>query len=221
MRVDAVIFDMDGVIIDTEGPVQACCQRAATDMGFELDDEFYVSELVGRGWSDCDEALVARFGPAFSCSDFHARFEHLWSDRLHSRGIDVKPGFFELLAFLRSMGIPVAIATSTHRPDAEVSLHAAGINETFDAFVTGDEVRQGKPHPEIYLAAAAALSVHPSGCVAIEDSSAGVLSATRAGITTLLIPDGERRPTPEAASAAFRILRSLHEARTVLAALIN
>ena len=219
--VAAVIFDMDGVIIDTEGPVQTCCQQAAAEMGLDLDDEFYVSALVGRGWDDCDAALVERFGAGFSLAEFRERFQRLWTRRLDSRGIDIKPGFVELFAFLRSLRISVAVATSTHRADAHVSLRAARIEATFDAFVTGDEVQRGKPDPEIYLTAASMLGLRPSVCIAVEDSSAGVLAATRAGIRTLLIPDGGRQPTPEAADAAFRILPSLFEARAILSDLIG
>jgi beta-phosphoglucomutase-like phosphatase (HAD superfamily) len=112
MRVAGVIFDMDGLMIDTEGPVQSCCQQAATDMGFDLDDEFYVSELVGRGWADCDLALVRYFGSHFSCDEFRARFQQRWQVWLNTRGIDVKPGFRELISLLRDTSIPVAVATS-------------------------------------------------------------------------------------------------------------
>ena len=216
MRIAAVIFDMDGLMIDTEGPVQLCCQRAAADMGFNLDDEFYVSELVGRGWDDCDAALISRFGLRFSCVDFRARFQHLWAIRLQSQGIQSKPGFQELFTFLRSTQTPMAVATSTHREDAALSLRAARIDERFDAFVTGDEVVKGKPDPEIYLTAASRLGVDPQKCVAFEDSSPGVLAAARAGMTTFLIPDGGRIPTSQAVSAAFRVLPSLHEARPIL-----
>lgn len=216
MQVAAVIFDMDGLMIDTEGPVQACCQRAAADMGFDLDDEFYVSELVGRGWTDCDAALMSRFGWQFSCAEFRTRFERLWEIRLGSHGINVKPGFRELFVFLRSTPTLVAVATSTHGAEAAISLRAAGIDERFDAFVTGDEVTTGKPAPEIYLTAAARLGVDPRQCVALEDSSAGVLAASRAGMTTFLVPDNGRKPTREAETVAFQVLPSLHAVRTVL-----
>lgn len=217
----AVIFDMDGVIIDTEGPVQTCCQQAATELGFHLDDEFYVSELVGRGWADCDAALLAKFGADFSLLQFKARFQQRWANHLESNGIAVKPGFIEVVGFLRSKQIRIAVATSTHDGDAQSSLQAAGVTEQFDAFVTGDQVKRGKPHPEIYLTAAKRLGLEPQSCVALEDSSAGVLAASRAGMTTLLIPDGGRIPTAEARSAAYCVLESLHDAKRILQSLLR
>ena len=220
MRVDAVVFDMDGLMIDTEAPVQACCQMAASEMGFTLDDEFYVDALVGRGWDDCYEALSARFGPVFSISEFVRRFNDKW--KLHLRaGIEVKPGLRELLAMLRSRCVPIAVATSTDSDEAKASLASARLTETFNAFVTGDQVKCGKPDPEIYLTAAACLGVSPRACVALEDSSPGALAASRAGMTTLLIPDGGRTPTAEASQAAFRVLPSLREARQLLEEWLN
>lgn len=212
---------MDGVIIDTEGLVQTCCQQTAAEMGFHLDDEFYVSELVGRGWTDCDAALVTKFGAKFSLSDFKRRFDRRWLHQLRCTGIKVKPGFHELVAFLRSRDIPVAVATSTHDGDAQASLQAAGITEQFDAFVTGDQVSRGKPDPEIYRMAASRLGVEAHSCVALEDSSPGVLSASRAGMTTLLIPDGGRIPTHEAVRSAYAVLASLHDAKLVLSGFLD
>jgi len=221
MRIDAVIFDMDGLMIDTETPVQVCCQAAAADMGLTLDDEFYEMELVGRGWHDCDRALTLKFGTSFSCSEFRHRFQRKWTDHLRDSRIEVKPGFRELFAFLRTQRVPVAVATSTHADDARLSLAAAGVSETFDAFVTGDEVARGKPHPEIYLTAAARLGVAPAACVVLEDSSAGALAASRAGMTTLLVPDGGRVPTSETVNAVFRVVASLHDAKDILSTWMN
>jgi HAD superfamily hydrolase (TIGR01509 family) len=219
--VKAVIFDMDGVIIDTEGAVQTCCQQAAGDMGFDLDEEFYFSELVGRGWADCDVALVTRFGTGFLFSEFKRRFEQRWSTHLRLNGIAVKPGLHEVLAFLASRRIPMAVATSTDDADAKISLQAAGIADNFSVFVTGDQVSRGKPDPEIYLTAATRLGVDARSCVALEDSTAGVLSASRAGMTTLLIPDGDRIPNADALGAAYAVVASLHDAKDVLSKLVD
>src|SRR5207248_11157753 len=86
MRLDAVIFDMDGLMIDTEAPVQICCQTAAAEMGFDLPDEFYVSALVGRGWTDCHTALTAHFGADFSLDEFMERFRQRWSEHRDVHG---------------------------------------------------------------------------------------------------------------------------------------
>jgi HAD superfamily hydrolase (TIGR01509 family) len=216
VRVAAVILDMDGLMIDTETPVQQCCQAAATEMGFDLDDEFYAGTLVGRGWDDCHVALTARFGPRFSIAEFQERFQEKWNRRLHA-GIAVKPGLHDLLTLLRDRQVPVGVATSTHGAEAKASLAAAGVSQTFDAFVTGDQVTRGKPDPEIYLIAASRLGLQPESCVALEDSSPGALAASGAGMRTLLIPDAGRPPTREAAQVVFQVLPSLHEAARLLA----
>jgi len=122
---------------------------------------------------------------------------------------------------LRSRCVPIAVATSTDSDEAKASLASARLTETFNAFVTGDQVKCGKPDPEIYLTAAACLGVSPRACVALEDSSPGALAASRAGMTTLLIPDGGRTPTAEASQAAFRVLPSLREARQLLEEWLN
>src|ERR1041384_4206954 len=144
---------MDGLMIDSEAPVQACCQAAAAETGFTLDDEFYVSALLGRGWEDCYASLTSHFGPRFPLAEFLNRFSDKWNQHLLA-GIAVKPGLHELLELLRTKRVPTAIATSTHLEEARASLASAGITHTFDAFVTGDQVRRGKPHPQIHLTAA-------------------------------------------------------------------
>jgi beta-phosphoglucomutase-like phosphatase (HAD superfamily) len=134
----------------------------------------------------------------------------------------VKPGLPELIALLRRHRLPIAVATSTDSTEANLSLTAAGLSiSTFDAFVTGDQVTRGKPNPEIYVTAAGRLAVDPASCVALDDSSPGTLAATRAGMTTFLIPDGQRRPSAEAMRAAYRVVPSLMDVTAWLSALLS
>jgi len=129
----------------------------------------------------------------------------------------LKPGVgfnFDATKFDPAVG--QAYAQKAHANNVTTFLLNIIPNTLFDAFVTGDQVTRGKPDPEIYVTAAARLGVVPQSCLALEDSSAGVLAATRAGMTTLLIPDNGRMPTPEASNAAFRVLESLHDARQLL-----
>jgi HAD superfamily hydrolase (TIGR01509 family) len=209
--ISAVIFDMDGLMIDTERPVQLCCREAASRLGFDLEAAFYDRELVGRGWVECDAALAAYFGPDFSLDRFHATFGDLWAAHIATHGVAIKPGLIDLLNVLDERQIVKAVATSTHRDEAEKHLRVAGLSAHFPILVTGDEVARGKPEPDIYLEAARRVAVPPSECLALEDSNAGVLAASRAGMVTLMVPDAPRIPSSEARDAAAMVLDSLFE----------
>ena len=126
-------------------------------------------------------------------------------------GIALKPGLVELLEYLALHEIPAAVATSSDREYAGFSLKAAGLDERrFALVVTGDEVENGKPAPDIYLEALRRLGVKPARSLALEDSDAGILAAARAGMISVLVPD-LKPPSPAAREAAFRVLTSLHE----------
>ena len=211
--IQAVIFDMDGLMLDTEHPVQACCQAAAERLGFTLDAEYYASALMGRGWAESDAALMSRFGEQFPLEEYKTHFDRLWAAHIAAHGITRKPGVLELLAVVETRQVPIAVATSTHRREAEFCLQAADLRERFPVVVTGDEVSRGKPEPDIYLEAARRLGVDSRACIALEDSSAGVLSASRAGMLTLMVPDVGRPPSPDARRAAHAVFASLVEAR--------
>jgi beta-phosphoglucomutase-like phosphatase (HAD superfamily) len=126
----------------------------------------------------------------------------------------------ELVSFIRTQGLPLALATSSDASFTEFSLGNVELHETFDVIVTGDQVARPKPAPDIYLEAARRLGVDPVHCVALEDSDAGILAASRAGMVSLLIPD-LKQPSEQGLAAAFRVLGSLHEARDLLGDLIG
>jgi HAD superfamily hydrolase (TIGR01509 family) len=211
---------MDGLMLDTEHPVQACCQAAADRLGFVLDADYYHRELVGRGWAESDAALMARFGAGFPLAQFKATFDRLWSAHIAAHGIRRKPGVLELLDELEARRVPVAVATSTHRREAEFCLSAAELKDRFPIVVTGDEVSHGKPQPDIYLEVARRLGLHPSACVALEDSNTGVLAASQAGMLTLMVPETGRSPSPETRRAARAVCNSLREARVLIERLL-
>lgn len=215
MKVTAVVFDMDGLMLDTEPLYKVAWQGASAELGYPLDDPSY-ARLVGRPTSDCENELLAQFGSGFPLDQFRARWPQCWRAEVAARGIQQKPGLQELLAFLQERRLPTAVATSSEADYATFSLRHAGLEGRFEIIVTGEEVSRGKPAPDIYLEAARRLNVDPAGCIALEDSEAGTLAATRAGMRTLLVPDW-LEPSAAAVRAAFRVLASLHDARGVLA----
>ncbi|HEV8396942.1 MAG TPA: HAD family phosphatase [Vicinamibacterales bacterium] len=215
----AVVFDMDGLMLDTEPIYKIAWQAASAELGYVIDDALYAT-FVGRRTEDCERDLVERFGPGFPLDRFRAQWPPLWRAEATAHGIQKKPGLLELLAFLDTAAVPLAVATSTETDLAAVSLRAAGLGGRFRVVVTGDEIAHGKPAPDIYLEAARRLQIEPAHCVALEDSEAGILAASRAGMVPLLIPDGAP-PSPAAAKAAFRVLQSLTEAQPLVGTLME
>jgi HAD superfamily hydrolase (TIGR01509 family) len=217
-EIGAVIFDMDGLMLDTEPLYKVAWQAAAAELGHPIDDRSY-ARLVGRPTGDCERELVEQFGPDFPLDQFRRRWPARWQAQVATHGIQQKPGLREFLTFLDGQGLPVAVATSSETDYTASSLRHAGLEGRFRVVVTGDEVARGKPAPDIYLEAARRLQVAPGSCVALEDSEAGILAANRAGMRALLIPDWTR-PSEAAAQAAFRVLNSLSEAHDLVTRLI-
>jgi HAD superfamily hydrolase (TIGR01509 family) len=209
-EIRAVVFDMDGLMLDTEPIYKRAWQAASAELGHELEDGFY-AQFVGRPNDDCERLLLERFGAEFPLDRFRARWRELWDADAAANGIRTKPGLLELLALLETLKIPFAIATSSEAAETEFCLLAAGLDGRFPVRVTRDQITHGKPAPDIFLEAARRLQTDPAQCVALEDSETGILSASRAGMVTLLIPDSAP-PSATASSTAFRVLPSLLEA---------
>jgi beta-phosphoglucomutase-like phosphatase (HAD superfamily) len=219
MEIRAVVLDMDGLMLDTEPIYKASWQQAAAELGFDLDDEWY-SRLTGRPNPDCERELVNRFGSGFPMSRFRARWQELWRSSVSDRGIPTKAGLLALLSFVEEHALRSAVATSSDGAYTEFSLSSAGLVGRFDAVVTGDQITRGKPAPDIYLEAAGRLGLDPAECVALEDSDAGVLAASAAGMVTVCIPD-LKPPSEAAVRAASRVFGSLDEAREWIGVLVE
>ncbi|HET9270943.1 MAG TPA: HAD family phosphatase [Vicinamibacterales bacterium] len=218
-EIRAVVFDMDGLMLDTEPIYKRAWQSAATGLGCDLDDGFY-AQFVGRPNDDCERLLIERFGAALPLDRFRARWRELWNADAAANGIQTKPGLLELLVVLDTLSLPFAIATSSEAEETAFCLRAAGLDGRFPVRVTRDQIAHGKPAPDIYLEAARRLQTDPAHCVALEDSEAGIVSARRAGMVPLLIPDGVP-PSARASNIAFRILPSLAHVPDVLTELLG
>lgn len=210
----AVIFDMDGLMLDTERMAHRLWTAVASELGFDLHNELFL-QLVGRTRVDTDGILTEALGSAFPLTLFRETCTERWLDEIGRKGIARKDGLLELLDAIDGTGVRTAVATSTRRIGADRSLLAAGIAGRFDTIVTGDEVARGKPAPDIFLLAAERLGVEPGSCVVLEDSRYGIQAAHAAGMIPVMIPD--LVPASEDVRAlAHRVLGSLGEARVYL-----
>jgi beta-phosphoglucomutase-like phosphatase (HAD superfamily) len=196
---------------------QRAWQQAASEAGYELGDDLY-AQFVGRPTGACEKLLMAELGPAFPLGRFRERWPALWRGEVNRSGVQAQPGLWEMLSFVDAWKLPAAVATSSEAEFADMTLRHAGLLDRFSVIVSGDQVERGKPAPDIYLEAARRLGVPPIACVALEDSETGIRAVQRAGMTGLLVPQGQ--PSTQAVQAAFRVVATLHDAREVLASLI-
>jgi HAD superfamily hydrolase (TIGR01509 family) len=213
-RPEAVVLDMDGLLIDTEPLYKSAWQLAARELGVDLDDDFYAT-LIGRSNAEGEVLIARRFGDALPLDVFRARWPVLWAARIRDAGMPTKPGVVELIDFLEAHRLPVAVATSSDRAFTAFSLTAAQLADRLSLRVTGDEIARGKPAPDIYLEAARRLGVDARACVAFEDSENGVLAASCAGMRVIMVPD-LHQPSAAIAAIAAAVVPTLHDALPLL-----
>lgn len=187
MHIKAVIFDMDGLMLDTQPLYRTAWQQAAAEFGYTLSDATHC-RLLGRNTADSEQVLMVEFGPGFPMDRFRGRCQALEA-AFEGGPVPKKHGLDELLGLLDSRRVPRAVATSTQRKISAPLLARMGLFDRFDAIATGDEVQNGKPAPDLFLLAAERLGVEPAGCLVLEDSEPGVIAAHRAGMQVFNVPD--------------------------------
>ena len=186
--IHGVLFDMDGVVLDTEKLYARFWAEAANALGYAMT---YEQALGMRSLNSAagQAKLESYFGPGVSRAEMRTKRVELMDAFVEQNGVDAKSGIHELLDYLRGQGIKTAIATSSPMPRAAAYLESLGLLKKFDCICSGHDVAQGKPAPDIYLKASASIGVPPENCLAIEDAPAGILSAHRAGCWPVLVPD--------------------------------
>lgn len=186
--ITAILFDMDGLVLDTEKLYTRFWQEAAIASGFPMTKE----QALGMRSLNRDAGrarLQAYFGKTADYDAIRAKRIELMDVFVEKEGITAKPGIRELLDYLKEHGIKTAIATSSPIDRTVEYLTSVGLCQSFDELVSGYMVAHGKPEPDIYLYAAEKLSVKPENCMVLEDSPAGILAAHRAGCLPVMIPD--------------------------------
>jgi HAD superfamily hydrolase (TIGR01509 family) len=205
-RPTAVLFDMDGLLLDTEAISRSTMIAAMAEQGLVMTEADFIP-LVGVP-DDANRIHLANvYGADFDYDGMRAIQARIkaeqWGDER-----PLKPGARRIVEAVAAMGLPAAVATSSHRINADAHLGHMGLRPFFKAVLTRDNVANGKPHPDLYLAAAAALGMAPGDCLALEDSHNGVRAAHAAGVPVIMVPD-LLPPTDEMHAKALAIAPSL------------
>ncbi|NOQ14247.1 MAG: HAD-IA family hydrolase [Methyloprofundus sp.] len=183
----AIIFDMDGLIIDTETTYFAAWQQAATALGYHISDSFCVS-LSGLDFSLIEVKLAEYFSVSFPFKEFYSLSARIWRARAEREGIAVKKGVHDLVSVLHAREIPYCLATNSPELNARECLQYAAVDDLFTKMVCRDHVQMPKPAPDLFLQAARVLQQPIENCLVIEDSLIGLLAASNANAFSVLVP---------------------------------
>lgn len=211
MDIRAIVFDMDGVMFDTERLAVEGWKHAGAALGYEVSTEM-VTQTFGFDRESTKKAWLDRLDQDQEKVDaMYAMRIAYQRDYIEKQGVPVKKGLRALLDYLCREGYPVTIASSSDEQKIRGYLEGAGLSEYFGEIVGGNRIRRSKPHPDVYQLACEVLGEKPEHCMALEDSAAGIQSAYAAGLIPVMIPDIVKEPPGEIKKMVYRKLNSLEE----------
>lgn len=203
----AVIFDMDGLMIDSERVTFHGYQKVLKDMNLTMSEEFYKT-LLGKPIKGIYEQFHKEYGNDFPIEKVIGLVHEYMADLFNHEGVPLKKGLIELLTYLKDNHYKTIVATSSNRNRVDHILEIANLEQYFDDSICGDEVTKGKPNPEVFLKSCQKLGVTPDEALVLEDSEAGIQAAKSGNIDVICIPD-MKYPEPEFAVMTTKILDSL------------
>lgn len=206
-KIEAIIFDMDGVLIDTERISFKSYQEVLKNYEYKMEEKFYLT-MIGRNSKSIKRILKDKYGKDFPCEEIYKKKVKLAREIIDRDGVIIKKGVHELIDYLNYEKYKIAVATSTSRERALKMLKEIKIIDKVDYIICGDQVQHSKPDPEIFLKAAKGLDVSPENCIVIEDSDAGVMAANSAKMTAMNVPDMKTLDN-EANKLVFKTCESL------------
>lgn len=208
--INAVIFDMDGLLFDTEIIYFECYRKAAAEWGLDFTFELFAA-CIGISREEAERFMKQHFGQDVDPAKIHHRTYELVEEYLQKGGpIPFRPGAKEAVKFFYDKGLKIGLASSNMRKWAEFYLRQSGLFDYFSAITTCEEVKNLKPDPEVYLKTAHKLQVPAEKCLAFDDSAAGATAAIAAGMRTCMVPQISK-PTRLIREQAFKIYNSLQD----------
>ena len=215
--IKAIIFDMDGLMIDSERVTFECYQERLKDMNLTMDEEFYKT-LLGKPIKGIYQRFYDVYGNDFPIQNVIQDVHQLMAERFETEGVPVKKGLVELLHYLKDNNYKTIVATSSNRDSVDQIFAQAKITELLDDSICGDEVTKGKPNPEVFLKSCQKLGVNVDEAIVLEDSEAGIQASYDANIKVICIPD-MKYPEKQYEEKTFKILKDLTEVTVYLKSL--
>ena len=213
-NIKAVIFDMDGILLDSETICDKTWILALKEFNI-IDTNDTINKCRGTNKTDSILILKKYFGNEFDAEKFFSRTSELFHEIEFSQGIPLMPYAKEILEYLKQNQYRIALASSTRYQTVKRQLTNAGLIEYFETITTGDMVEHSKPDPEIYKKAINSLKLSPEDCIAVEDSPNGIKSAYNANLKVVMIPD-KIQPTEEISKLTYKIFNNLNELKQIL-----
>lgn len=207
--IKAIIFDMDGLMIDSERVTFECYQEILKGMNLTMDEEFYKT-LLGKPIKGIYQRFYDVYGNDFPIEDVIKDVHALMAQRFETEGVPVKTGLKSLLEYLKANNYKTIVATSSNRDRVDTILAQAQITDYFDDSICGDEVTKGKPNPEVFLKSCQKLGVSADEAIVLEDSEAGIQASYDAGIKVICIPD-MKYPEKQYEEKTFKIFKDLND----------
>ncbi|MBO4908964.1 MAG: HAD family phosphatase [Lachnospiraceae bacterium] len=212
--IKAVIFDLDGTILDTEKYYRICWPKACEHFGFTLTDDMYL-QLRSFGRPFVFDRFREWFGDSFNYDEVRAYRKVIYEEIVKEHGISLKTGAMNALNWLKENGILRAVATATDLERTGRYLKSVGLDNSFDKICSAADCKFGKPAPDVYLEAVRQLGLDPSECIAVEDAPNGILSASRAGLKVVFVPD-QRESEPEVEHLCMAKIKTLDDLPKVI-----
>lgn len=206
--IKAIIFDMDGLMIDSERVTFECYQEILKGMNLTMDEEFYKT-LLGKPLKGIYQRFYDVYGNDFPIEDVIKDVHALMAKRFETEGVPIKTGLKSLLEYLKENNYKTIVATSSNRDRVDTILFQAQITDYFDDSICGDEVTKGKPNPEVFLKSCQKLGINVDEAIVLEDSEAGIQASYDAGIKVICIPD-MKYPEKQYEEKTFKILKDLN-----------
>lgn len=212
--IKAIIFDMDGLMIDSERVTFECLVKVLKDLNLTMTKEFYIT-LLGKTVNDCHALFQKEYGEGIDDQAILNKGHTMMAERFDNEGVPLKKGLIDLLKYLKGHNYKTIVATSSQRSRVDKILKQSHMTQYFDDSICGDEVKNGKPDPEVFLSACKKLHIHPDEAIVLEDSEAGIEAAHNADMKVICIPD-MKYPDEIHQAYTYKILNSLDEVIKIL-----